>query len=222
MILPSLYFLHMLEHHLSFLKHSASSETINNQTFDGAYRRPMNAIFNNRKSPSVCNWMTGSSTKATSTPKQPRVLCSLASEEESLLYNHSLPEHFAQFQPFLGFGVTGEFLILPSVCCSRWKIFRRSCHQCWSLWNVSWDQFPGKDDLEILSPGRQIVTNLGGVNVLCLALRLQRSALLFYPPICNFEQNTWYFVLRVKTSPRHWRCQCDWCGARMTFYMSRI
>ena len=111
---------------------------------------------------------------------------------------------------FLGFGLTGEFLILPSVCCSRWKIFRRSCHQCWSLWNVSWDQFPGKDDLETLSPGRQIVTSLGGVNVLCLALRLQRSALLFYPPICNSEQNTWqcwHFVLRVKTSPRHLRCQ---------------
>ena len=95
---------------------------ISSYQFDGAYRRPMNAIFNNRKSPSVCNWMTGSSTKATSTFKQPRVLCSLASEEGSLLRNHSLPEHFEQFRFSIVPWIWSHWRISDSTFCLLFKV----------------------------------------------------------------------------------------------------
>ena len=74
-------------------------------------------------SPHLCAiWMTGSSTKATSTLKQPRVLCSLASEEESLLHNHSLPEYFAQFRVSTVPWIWCHWRISDSTFCLLFKV----------------------------------------------------------------------------------------------------
>ena len=93
---------------------------ISSYQFDGASSYGRHS--NNRKSPSVCNWMTGSSTKATSTLKQPPVLCSLASEEESLLRNRSLPEHFEQFRFSIVPWIWSHWRISDSTFCLLFKV----------------------------------------------------------------------------------------------------